>query len=181
MFTCACSVTQSCLTLCDPMDRSLPGSSVHGFSRPEYWSGLPFPSHTCLMTCEIKAVILSTFCAYDIESLHVFYVTPMVPCVTTRPPIQHKVLFISSFSVLLKYLFFKIFIWLHQVFWDSDGSDGKKICLQCRRPRFDLWVGKIPWRREWLPTLVFSPGESMDRGAWQATQSMGSQESDTTE
>ena len=27
---CACSVTQSCLTLCDPMDCSPPGSSVHG-------------------------------------------------------------------------------------------------------------------------------------------------------
>ena len=26
------------------MDCSLPGSSVHGFSRQEYWSGLPFPS-----------------------------------------------------------------------------------------------------------------------------------------
>ena len=26
------SVTQSCLTLCDPMDCSLPGSSIHGFS-----------------------------------------------------------------------------------------------------------------------------------------------------
>ena len=26
------------------MDRSLPGSSVHGFSRQEYWSGLPLPS-----------------------------------------------------------------------------------------------------------------------------------------
>ena len=25
-----CSVTQSCLTLCDPIDCSLPGSSVHG-------------------------------------------------------------------------------------------------------------------------------------------------------
>ena len=29
---------------CDPMDYSLPGSSVHGFSRLEYRSGLPFPS-----------------------------------------------------------------------------------------------------------------------------------------
>ena len=27
---CGCSVTQSYLTLCDPMDCSLPGSSVHG-------------------------------------------------------------------------------------------------------------------------------------------------------
>ena len=24
----------------------------------------------------------------------------------------------------------------------------------------DPWVGKIPWRREWLPTPVFLPGES---------------------
>ena len=31
--------------------------------------------------------------------------------------------------------------------------------LQCRRPGFDPWVGKIPWRRERLPTPVFWPGE----------------------
>ena len=31
-------------------------------------------------------------------------------------------------------------------------------CLQCRRPGFDPWVGKIPWRGEQLPTLVFLPG-----------------------
>jgi len=35
-------VTQSCPTLCDPMDCSPPGSSVLGISRQEYWSGLPF-------------------------------------------------------------------------------------------------------------------------------------------
>ena len=34
-------VTQSCLTLRDPMDCSLPGSSVHGIFQAEYWSGLP--------------------------------------------------------------------------------------------------------------------------------------------
>ena len=41
------------------------------------------------------------------------------------------------------------------------GSDGKKKknCLQCRRPRFNPWIGKIPWRREWLPIPVFFPGE----------------------
>ena len=27
---CCCSIAQLCLTLCDPMDCSLPGSSVHG-------------------------------------------------------------------------------------------------------------------------------------------------------
>ena len=37
-------VTQSCPTLSDPMDCSLPGSSVHGISRQEYWSGVSLPS-----------------------------------------------------------------------------------------------------------------------------------------
>ena len=32
--------------------------------------------------------------------------------------------------------------------------------MQCGRPRFDPWVGKIPWRRAWHPTAVFLPGES---------------------
>ena len=31
--------------------------------------------------------------------------------------------------------------------------------MQCRGPGFDPWVGKIPWRRERLPTAVFWPGE----------------------
>ena len=35
---------QLCLTLCNPIDGSPPGSSVLGFSRQEHWSGLPFPS-----------------------------------------------------------------------------------------------------------------------------------------
>ena len=34
---------QPCLTLCDAMICSPPGSSVHRFSRQEYWSGLPCP------------------------------------------------------------------------------------------------------------------------------------------
>ena len=29
-----------------------------------------------------------------------------------------------------------------------------------RRPGFNPWVRKIPWRKKWQPTLVFLPGES---------------------
>ena len=43
------------------------------------------------------------------------------------------------------------------------------ICLQCRRPGFDPWAGKIPWRRDWLPIPVFWPGE------FHGLQSMGLQ------
>ena len=35
---------QSCLTLSNPIDYSLPGSSIMGFSRQGYWSGVPLPS-----------------------------------------------------------------------------------------------------------------------------------------
>ena len=37
-------VAQSCPTLHDPMDCSLPGLPSMGFSRQEYWSGVPLPS-----------------------------------------------------------------------------------------------------------------------------------------
>ena len=37
-------VAQLCLTLCNPMDYSLPGSSVHGILQTRVQSGLPFPS-----------------------------------------------------------------------------------------------------------------------------------------
>ena len=47
----------------------------------------------------------------------------------------------------------------------SSVSNGKEFAcnegdhLQCRRLRFNPWVGKIPWRREQPPTPVFWPGE----------------------
>ena len=38
-------VTQSCLMFCDPMDWAAHKAPLSmGFSRQEYWSGLPFPS-----------------------------------------------------------------------------------------------------------------------------------------
>ena len=40
---------------------------------------------------------------------------------------------------------------------------------------FDSWVGKIPWRRGWLSTPNCCLENPIDRGAWQATQSMRSQ------
>ena len=38
-----CSVAQSCLPLCDPMDCNHQAPLSMGFSEQEYWSGLPFP------------------------------------------------------------------------------------------------------------------------------------------
>ena len=48
----------TCPTLYDPVDKSLSGSSVHGFSRQEYWSVLPFPLPGNLPNPEIKPMSL---------------------------------------------------------------------------------------------------------------------------
>ena len=60
-------------------------------------------------------------------------------------------------------------------------QDGKSICLQCGRPRFDPWVGKIPWRREWQPTPVFLPGESHGWRSLVGYSPQAHKESDRTE
>ena len=45
------------------------------------------------------------------------------------------------------------------MFWSSLVAQLVKNRLQCGRPGFKPWVGKIPWRRECLPTSVFWLGE----------------------
>ena len=57
--------------------------------------------------------------------------------------------------------------------WASLVAQEKRIYLQCRRHGFDPWVGKIPWRRKWQPTLVFLPGTEEPGGL----QSVGAQKS----
>ena len=56
-----------------------------------------------------------------------------------------------------------------------------RIHLQWRRPRFSLWVEKIPWRKEWQPTPVFSPGEFHELRSLVGYSSGSLKESDTTE
>ena len=60
------------------------------------------------------------------------------------------------------------------------SSVGKRIYLQCRRPRFDLWVRKIPWRRKWQPTPVFLPGESHGQRSLGGYSPWGQQELNMT-
>ena len=86
---------------------------------------------------------------------------------TLHPPPQH--LWISSHQQDHPYL---------SLLLSSTSAGGlpwwfnwSRICLQYRRPWFNSWVGKIPWRREQLPTPVFWPGESMDYTVQGVTES----------
>ena len=60
-------------------------------------------------------------------------------------------------------------------------SSKESICLKCRRHGFNPWVGKIPWRREWLPNPVVFAWEIPWTEEPGGLQSMGvAKESDTT-
>ena len=52
--------------------------------------------------------------------------------------------------------------------------------MQCRRPRFDPWVGEIPWRRDWLPIPVFLPRECHGQRSLVGYSPWGCKEWDTT-
>ena len=43
-------------------------------------------------------------------------------------------------------------MWFH-------GKEPASQCRRCRRPGFDPWVGKVPWRRKWHPSPVSMPGK----------------------
>ena len=52
---------------------------------------------------------------------------------------------------------------------------------ECRRPRFDPWVGKVPRRREWLLTPVFLPRELHGQRNLMGYSPWGLKELDMTE
>ena len=52
---------------------------------------------------------------------------------------------------------------------------------ECRRPGFNPWVRKIPWRRKWQPAPVFLPGKSHGQRSLVGYSPRGHKELDTTE
>ena len=61
------------------------------------------------------------------------------------------------------------------------GSNGKESACNAADLRFNPWVGKIPWRREWQPTPVFLPGEFCGQRSLGGHSPWGCKESDTNE
>ena len=52
--------------------------------------------------------------------------------------------------------------------------------MQCGRPGFNPWVGKMPWRRKWQPTPVFLPGGSHGQRSLVGCSPWGHKKLDTT-
>ena len=131
---------QSCLTLCDPMYGSPPGSSVHGILQQEHWSGLPYPPPGDIPDPGIEPPSL------------------MSPALAGRFfTIRATWEALSTFTGILGFPD-------GSVGKDSTCNEGN--LFQCKRHRFDSWVRNITWRRNWQTTSVFFLGNATDRGTW---------------
>ena len=102
LLMCVCSVTQSCLTLCNPTDCSLPGFSIHGIFQARYWSGLPL---------SIPGDLSNT----GIEPASPVFLALAGRFFTTEP--SGKSTFMYILAIPMSYLFFGLFICLSVSYW----------------------------------------------------------------
>ena len=66
----------------------------------------------------------------------------------------------------------------------TGSTSGKEQAYQCRRQKtcgFDPWVGKIPWKREWQPTIALLPGKFHGQRSLAGYSPWGHKEVDMTE
>ena len=61
------------------------------------------------------------------------------------------------------------------------GTSDKESVQETKGYRFDSWVKKTPWSRNWQPTPVFLPGESHGQRSLGGYSPWGRRESNTTE
>ena len=128
---------------------------------------LTSPCYTVLVALLLKilACCLSTVRythTHTHTHIHIFHELHPQPKIATKPQatqalecIMKNAYHKKEKKVLITLYYSFIFPLPHpRVF--SDGSVGKRIHLQCRRPWFNYWVGKIHWRKDRLPSPVFS-------------------------
>ena len=75
----------------------------------------------------------------------------------------------------------------HRIIWWNGGKgiprwlSGKESACQCRRPDFNLWVEKIPWRGKWQLIPVFLPRKFHGQRSLAGYSACGCKDLDTTE
>ena len=72
---------------------------------------------------------------------------------------------VANFFCSLSGRFKERTVYLYSLCGVSPVARGIESACQCRRREFVPWVGKIPWRREWRPTLYSCLRNPVDRGA----------------
>ena len=124
----------------------------------------------CLALVVVQNTLSWLNCKFLQSALEQF--TPLVNHFCLRQ--KYSLLFISNSILNFFYcgiIFYQLFLMCLTLNMDYTLS----ICLQCRRPRFNLWDRKIPWRIKWQPTPVLLPGKFPWTEEPGRLQSIGSQ------
>ena len=142
---CICYlVAKSCPTLCDPMDCSLPGTSIHRFPKQEYWNGLPFPSPGDLPDPGIKPMspaLVGKFSTTEPPGkpihvcIYIYVCVCVYICVCVYRYNFMRMVYVCIYTIIYILLGF------------PGGASGKEPACQCRRCKrhgFDPWVRRIP-------------------------------------
>ena len=148
-------VAQSCPTLCNPVDCSLPGSSIHGIfqARVLEWGAISFSRGSSWPGDW-------TWVTHYRQTFYHLSHQRSQESIKESSILRWNNLYVEFGQALLeikqeiKYTF-SVMQRLRPPWWLSQW----RVCLQSRRSGFNPWVGKIPWRREWQPILIFLPGE----------------------
>ena len=130
-------VAQSCRTLCNPMDCSPSGFSVHGDSPGQ---------NTGVGSCFLLQGIFPT----QGSNPGLLHCRRILYCLSRQESHQGNNVYVFTFTFIQ-----------HGGF--PGGASSKEPTCQCRtckRRGLDPWVVKTPWRRAWQLTLVFLPRES---------------------
>ena len=129
------------------------------------WRTVAMSSISCLLRSWGRPLIITTSFCYLILGTKLLFFFLMSFLLTPNPnPNQTSFFFFNVFFTHTSWRCEKKII--KKEVWSANKQIEhpwwlrcKKIRLQSRRLRFDPWVRKIPWRREWQPTPVFLPGE----------------------
>ena len=153
-----CLVIQSGPTLCNPMDCNPPDSSVRGIlqARILEWVAMPFSRESS-------------------------WPRQLFP--DQNPHYQEIKIYYNSVSVFGSPLLLSD-LSLHPKHFGASlvaVTVENLPAMQETQMLFSLWIGKIPWRREWLPTPVFLPGRYHDQRSLPGSGLWDPKESDTIE
>ena len=159
-------VAQSCPTLCDPVDCSLPGSSVHGIlqARVLEWGAITFSGYKFEVKWSEVAQSCPTLCnpmecSLPGSSIHGIFQARILEWVaisfsrgSSRPRDQSQVSHIVGrrFTIWATREALDISLDIINNQSVPGGTSGKQPSCQCRRRkrcRFTPCVRKIPWRR----------------------------------
>ena len=182
---CVCAKSlQSCPTLCDLWTIARQAPLSMGFSRQEYWGGLPCPSPGNLPNPGIKAVSLTS---PVLEGR--FFTTGLRKWALPRKPMIQDAHLQKRWRIKHKHI--------HVHSHTTEQSTMKQFCMSftmssliaqlvkslpaMQETRLNPGEGKIPWRRKWQPTPVFLPGEFHEQRNLVGCSSWGHKKSDTTE